>query len=317
MQAKDLRGIRLIVNSTDRTCTGFQLIRPLPALTYVCSPPVDGQFQPMIGFRSGSLVLLGPNSNAVPGQWVTFQGRQLFSPRATRVRIPAGAGGTWFPIVQSNSGEFVVSTSVTYQSKSYGAESIVVSGTIDQDSVGEAIMNQFDGKPDGFLSPNIPIELIADGKTQFELVLGNEAQPMSDPVNLPSGVVIDLDFCELPGFSSGASESGTEFKLYDFMYTPRGSIEGSVGTSGPLFFLINDLQDALATDPNDPTSPLNPIHPRNKGEKLVLAVFPSTGNVQTFPIDPTDAYDNSTGAATLDGKADDLFSFARRASAAN
>jgi len=63
--------------------------------------------------------------------------------------------------------------------------------------------------------------------------------------------------------------------------------------------------------------PLNPIHPRNKGEKLVLAVFPSTGNVQTFPIDPTDAINNSTGAATPDGLPDDLFSFARRASAAN
>ncbi|MFN5533714.1 MAG: Tfp pilus assembly protein FimT/FimU, partial [Planctomycetaceae bacterium] len=30
MQAKDLRGIRLIVNTTDKICTGFQLIRPLP-----------------------------------------------------------------------------------------------------------------------------------------------------------------------------------------------------------------------------------------------------------------------------------------------
>jgi hypothetical protein len=178
-------------------------------------------------------------------------------------------------------------------------------------------MTEFDSSPEGTFGGNTQVDLICDGKTQFELVLGNEAQPMSEPVSLPSGVVIDLDYCEISGFLQGGSEYGLESTLLDFMYTPRGSIEGAVGTSGPLFFLLNDLADALSVDPDNPALPLNPIHPRNKGEKLVLAVFPSTGNVQTFPIDPTDAINNSTGAATPDGLPDDLFSFARRASAAN
>jgi hypothetical protein len=49
---------------------------------------------------------------------------------------------------------------------------------------------------------------------------------------------------------------------------------------------------------------------------MVLTVFPQTGLVQVFEIDPTDLVNNSTGAAGADGLADNLFAFAQQGKAA-
>jgi prepilin-type N-terminal cleavage/methylation domain-containing protein len=319
MQAKDLRGIRLIVNTTDKICTGFQIIRPLPTLSGRAS-------------TSTSIVALTPTATlpysgaiVVPrGTWTQYQTKGYFSNGVARVRIPGTSTGTWFRLINTaapnSPPQFVNEVNFRTGNNNLPVDCVYFEGLISAESVGDSVFN-LRSIPGPNQNPTLnsqPIEfLLADGQTPFDVIFGNEAQPMSEPVNLPSGVVIDLDYCEISGFLQGGSEYGLESTLLDFMYTPRGSIEGAVGTSGPLFFLLNDLADALSVDPDNPASPLNPIHPRNKGEKLVLAVFPSTGNVQTFPIDPTDAINNSTGAATPDGLPDDLFSFARRASAAN
>jgi hypothetical protein len=54
----------------------------------------------------------------------------------------------------------------------------------------------------------------------------------------------------------------------------------------------------------------------NKGDRLILSVFPQTGLVQVFEIDPTDITNNATGAAGPDGLADNLFYFAQQGKSA-
>jgi hypothetical protein len=54
----------------------------------------------------------------------------------------------------------------------------------------------------------------------------------------------------------------------------------------------------------------------NRGDRLILSVFPQTGLVQVFEIDPTDNFNNVTGAAGQDGLADNLFYFAQQGKAA-
>lgn len=118
----------------------------------------------------------------------------------------------------------------------------------------------------------------------ISLELGNDLLPGSDPVVLPSGVVVDLDWSS-PGVPR------------DIMFTPRGSV---IRATAPIHLLLNDLRDA--------TRGLNPIDPRNRGEKLIVTLFPQTGNIATFPIDPTDA--------DADGLADHLYRFAELGSGA-
>ena len=62
------------------------------------------------------------------------------------------------------------------------------------------------------------------------------------------------------------------------------------------------------------TRVLSPLSPKNRSDKIILTIFPATGNVQSFPIDPTDVLNNADGTAGADGLADDLFRFARNGS---
>jgi hypothetical protein len=136
------------------------------------------------------------------------------------------------------------------------------------------------------------------GNSSCEIELAPELLPNHAPISLPSGVVIDLDFSS-PNVVANwpATPPATNINL---MFSPRGMISGPLSALGPIHFLLNDIQDA--------TQGLSPIDPANKGEKLILTIFPQTGNVATFPIDPTDADNN--------GVADDLFRFAKIGSTA-
>jgi len=330
IQSKDLRGLRLIVNSNDKICTGFQYIRPLPALSDRVTTLDSSSLVLVVGLtsQSGALVapLTPPNS-----KWLTYQDRGFFGPNVARVRIPGTSTGNWFRAkystnAQTSQNVFVKQSTLKIGNNSFDVESIFFEGNLDAEALREDVYNRrtrVDSVP-ATLDGQMVDFFIADGQTTFDLVFGNETLPMTEPINLPSGVVIDTQFSEVPGYkaianvSNAGVEADSQTTLYDFLFTPRGSIEGSVGARGAMYFLISDLEDALAVDPNDPTLPLDPIHPKNKGEKLVLAIFPSSGNVQIFPIDPTDVRNNNTPSDnTPDGRADDLFRFARLASAAN
>jgi hypothetical protein len=151
----------------------------------------------------------------------------------------------------------------------------------------------------------------------MELQLGNEIAPFTEPIAMPTGMVIDLKWssASAQALATSLEATGALGKI-DLMFTPRGNITGAPSVMGPLHFLIHDLQDAVAREPgpNGTTTPLSPISPKNRSDKIILTIFPTTGNVQSFPIDPTDLINNETKAAGADGLADDLFRFARNGS---
>ncbi|MCY2962652.1 MAG: hypothetical protein NT069_03215 [Planctomycetota bacterium] len=173
------------------------------------------------------------------------------------------------------------------------------------------------------------------GFATLDLQLGNETLPFSQPITLTSGIVIDLKWSSDSAKTLAIPKSTNDpVPAIDIMFSPRGGVTGAISATGPIHFLINDLTDAITPDaadaydnstgrhipdgkPDDPRMPLSPIDKRNRGEKMVLTVFPQTGNVQAFPIDATDDYDNITGAKGADGLADDLFHFARIGSVGN
>jgi len=278
VHAKERRGIRLI-RSPDadfaagewQYVTGFQWIRPLPQQTFGGSP-TSSQIQiERVNNGAGQALLL----YGVTGcdQWLQWWADGTMT-QQSRVRIPSNTG-MWYSIASVTTGP----------ATGYGTRPVIVLGSPYPDF-------------DSGQGPPAPIAVLP-GSTfaTCDLDLGNESIPLTEPVSLPSGVVVDLHNSRVPGITTAQLEQPD--RVIEMMFTPRGNVTGAVSVGGPIYFLLSDLQDVAAK--------LSPIDPKNRGEKLVLAVFPQTGNVQAFPIDPTDT-DN-------DGNADDLFRFARLGSA--
>jgi hypothetical protein len=185
---------------------------------------------------------------------------------------------------------------------------------------------------------------------------GNQLMPNQPPFTLPPGTVIHVNQSSanlttnwLPtGFVAGGVD---DFRPpMDVMFTPRGSVAGSLAALGPQFFLVTEQAEALAArerllaaglyyqmnvrtqaaparvtplDINGQPFVETSTDPatgavRIASERFILAVFPQTGSVQTHPIDETDVRNNITGAAiaTGDGFCDDPYRFARRGIAA-
>lgn len=106
----------------------------------------------------------------------------------------------------------------------------------------------------------------------------------------------------------------------DFMFSSRGMISGPTGAQGPFHFLVRDVQDAMAGVNPFAVGPPSSANPDlSKGDRLIVTLFPQTGLVQTFEIDPTDNVQNSgpnAGQAPGDGLADNPFNFAQQGNAA-
>lgn len=283
LHAKDNRGLRLIRDPDDDSLvTGFVYLQPLGTQVY--------------GLPSGTpLRILRPDVAPADGladvdaativegtgvDWLNlYQSGVLPFPQ--RIRIPSGPAGHWYTFTNLRAGT--------------GTTTLL------------DLTSPYVGTTAGF--PLVEAVGFPSANATADLELGFELLPNHQPIPLPSGVVIDMDWSGRiepdpanPGnvvFRSLLAiwPAGTNI---DILFTPRGGVAGRLAALGPLHLLLNDIQDA--------TQGLNPIDPANKGEKLVLTIFPQTGNVATFPIDPTDT--------NADGNADDLFRFAKLGSVA-
>jgi hypothetical protein len=97
---------------------------------------------------------------------------------------------------------------------------------------------------------------------------------------------------------------------------------------GPLHFFLRDVQDALippVTVNNvnyssgwivGPVPAANVPADPNKGDRMIVTLFPQTGLVQTFEMDPTDVLTNGTNARPPDGIADNPFNLAQQGKSA-
>src|SRR5262249_44538562 len=159
--------------------------------------------------------------------------------------------------------------------------------------------------------PNVDAIPITDANASCDIQLGNDLLPFHQPIQLSSGIVIDLKFCST-NVQTLAGIGGTTTPYVDIMFSPRGGVSGYLSALGPLHFLLRDLKSATAgVDPRN----LAAVQTAN-AELMVLTVFPQTGLVQVFEVDPADLADNTSGTAGADGLADDLFAFAKQGKSA-
>jgi prepilin-type N-terminal cleavage/methylation domain-containing protein len=289
LHARQRRGIRLIRDPNDSSlATGFVYLQPIePNLRYgnvppVVTPPAVGSPIEIENVDIDSNGSLEPRR--VHGYGVDWdlldQSGQLPFPR--RIRIPADTG-QWYTF----SNVQLVSATAPRE--------VTLDLTID-------FVNPDNPPPAPIAVPQ------SSAKATCEIEIGSEILPNHQPIALPSGVVIDLDQSS-PNVVANwpANVPPAPAVNIDLMFSPRGMLTGPLAALGPVHFLLNDIQDA--------TQGLNPIDPLNKGEKMVLTIYPQTGHVATYPIDPTDAIVNATGVLGADGLADDLFHFAKIGSA--
>jgi prepilin-type N-terminal cleavage/methylation domain-containing protein len=284
------RGIRFLRDPQDATlATGFVYLQPINNLKY--GLPVGGaRIQIENIDTNGDGVVDAPRLVRGYGvDWLNFYSVGDL-PLPGRIRISASpASGSWYSFANPP----VLDPAVTYPDPLTGNPVPTVTLTLATD-----LLN-----PD-FTPPN-PIA-VQQTTASCEIQVGYELLPNQAPIALPSGVVIDLDQSS-PNVTSNWPAGATPTSI-DILFSPRGMITGPFAALGPIHFLLNDVQDA--------TQDLSPIDPANKGEKLILTLFPQTGHVATYPIDPTDVINNSSGAAGADGLADNLFRFAQLGSTA-
>jgi prepilin-type N-terminal cleavage/methylation domain-containing protein len=299
IHAKANRGLRLIRDPNDPSLVNaFAYLQPMEPLTYGAAfgtpvrilredlvsnislmPPPDGM--PDDG---DAVVVEGTFVPPTGLDWLYLYDNGLL-PIPSRIRIPSSASGQWYTFTNLRQGT-VANTQLMNLTAPFAAVEIA------------------------FPDPVAVANATCDIEIGFELLPNHQPMPMS------SGVVIDLDWSgrndfvpplnpppappTVPVNAMTIWPAGPPAANIDIMFTPRGMVEGALSARGPIYFLLNDIGDA--------TRNLNPIDPQNKGEKLVLAVFPQTGNVAIFPIDPTDANNDTLP--------DDLFRFAKLGSIA-
>jgi hypothetical protein len=294
MHAKLLRGVRLNRDLTDPTLvTSFAYLAPIPN-------PVYGS---AVSGGASAIQILRPDANndgmgndatspdpvIVSGtgvDWLALDSRGFLPYPTARIRIPATTG-SWYalqPIAGQNS--------PPYYTQARGSAVLLTLAT------------PYDTPDSAF--PNVVAVDTNSPKASCDLELTCELLPFHSPIPLPSGVVIDLDYSSLN--VQGMWPAVPTQTHIDILFSPRGMLTGPIAGLGPLHFLLNNMADAAQN--------LTPIDPRNKGDKLIVTVFPQTGLVATFPIDPTDNVNNLTGIPPGDGLADDLFNFAKQGKAA-
>lgn len=276
--AKDFRGLRFIRDLTDPTLvTGFVYLQPLATET---AGNVSGQFaqnnvsvtRPGLPANSDATGVVISGSQGLA--WFKQDQNGLWPASGVTIRIPAQTG-TWYSLARQ-------SASAPYW------------GTLDSSgNLNLTLQTPYvGGKP---WPANTNAVDPADSNASCEIQLGNDVLPFHQPIALPSGVVIDLAHSS-PNVAAFVSATAN----FDIMFSPRGAVAGTLAGLGPLHFLIRDIRDATAgIDPSNLAQSQTA-----KGDALFLALYPQTGLVQTFELDPTDA--------NGDGIADNIFNLAQQ-----
>lgn len=303
LHAKDLRGIRLTRDLTETTLvTGFVYLQPIPMQT-AGNYPTSGVNNVTVtrpNIASGNFDATQVLISGTQGQtWFTQDQNGIWPPSPVQIRIPAQTG-QWLNLSR-------VQNSPPYW------------GTMNGGNLQLTLQTGYQGGN----PPPAPNAIDpASTNASCDIQLGNDVLPFHQPIPLSSNVVIDLKFCSANVQTLAGLQSGVNYYV-DVMFSPRGSVSGYLSGLGPMHFLLRDLKDAVATSqikdsagnfcgalivgPCPTANPPQTQNP-NKGDMLVLSVFPQTGLVQVFEIDPTDA--------NGDGFADNLFFFAQQGKSA-
>lgn len=286
LHAKDLRGVRLIRDTTNpNLVTGFVYLQPLPIestgnITGVTPQPNNVAVIDPAGLTNYTTIQI---SGTVGQTWLTQDQNGIWPPAQVRVRIPATTG-QWYSLARQKSSPpyWIVPDPTLPATYDLFLQTPVVGGPI----------------------------LSGSQSASIDVQLGNDVLPFHQPITLSSGCVIDLNNSggSVPTLAAIANGG-----YIDVMFSPRGNVSGPLQGMGPLFFLLRDLKDAAAGFNPFAVGPTGSANPDlNTGDRLVLSVFPQTGLVQIFEVDPTDVLTNGTSAGPPDGLADNPFNFAQQ-----
>ncbi len=287
--AKSPRGVRFLRDGTNpRTVTSMVYIEPTaPWQGQVRIIPADGVLANWNSATNPMRRVQLRDLNQVPN-WQQLQSRGLLT-AGLRIRIPANSRGTWYVIQSVN----IVSS---------GPQEVYLTTEIRNPvSTGELF-------------------------EQAEIELPPSVVQNAEPVQLPRGVVIDLDRCSAnPSAVNGAGarlpaawrvgppEGAASFSYtnrMDLMFSPRGGVTGSSAATGIIHFYVTDQAAADLTlnagFGDNPAAALpagidasTPIP-----DKVLVSVFTRTGNVVVSPVNTTDGNAN--------GIADDPFYYSER-----
>lgn len=173
-------------------------------------------------------------------------------------------------------------------------------------------------------------------RLKYELRMPPRILPDADLVQLPAGVVIDLDASKVPDAwrpEIGAGYDRPYQKRLDIMFSPQGTVmEGSTGLIHLVLMLREDADLMVRSDFTDRRVPVNlsptntaafdksrsvmveghpnlPADAKVGGDVSLVTIYTRTGKVASPLVDVTDA--------DSDGWADDPFRFAVRGEVTN
>ncbi|HET6424361.1 MAG TPA: prepilin-type N-terminal cleavage/methylation domain-containing protein [Planctomycetaceae bacterium] len=290
--AKAPRGVRLLRDPNNpRAISSVVYVEPTPPENYTVDVIPFNTAAPYSSSNPMRRVRLPTTTNfnaRDAGDWRLLVTRGMLT-AGLRMKIPANDRGTWYVI-----------------------QSVDVSGSNQDIVLTTEIRNP---STTGTLRDTAQIELPP-------AVVQN-----AEPVQLPRGVVIDLDrsgyrqpnpaapppVLFTPKFPSGwADSSGNYIQRMDIMFSPRGAVTGPSAGSGVIHLYVTDQAAAdLGLDPAygvNATGSVDPPIP----DKALVSIFTRTGNVTVSPVNTTDARNNYTLAPGADNYADDPFYFSER-----
>jgi prepilin-type N-terminal cleavage/methylation domain-containing protein len=265
LHAKDLRGIRLTRDQTNgNLINGFAYMQAMPVQTTgnLTGGPIVGNFEvqrpDMV--NATQIQITGTIANT----WNSQDSRGIWPipPAYPMIRIPSGTGQWYALLKNSNFPPYWCQ----YSTPS-GVPTLLL----------KLQTPYMGGKPP--VAPTYDaIDTFDVPQASCDLRLGNDLLPFHQPISLPSGCVIDLQYSS-PNVQAlaGGVPAVAPYTNIDIMFSPRGMIAGQLQAQGPLHFCIRELGDATAN--------LAPTAPNVRGDCLILTVFPQTGLVQTFAAD--------------------------------
>lgn len=136
-------------------------------------------------------------------------------------------------------------------------------------------------------SPCPGVDVLTQRVQEYRLELKPTLLPGQEPMRLSSGIVVDLHRSKVPSSWRNDIDSNPNTpdiftgSSLDIMFSPSGvAYDPSVVAGGPIHLLLRTIDD-VANDRGtaDP----------QRGEQLILSIFPQTGLVATFPVDVTDS----------------------------
>jgi len=288
--AQQPRGVRMILDNQNEDANGNGVLdagedangngvldtpdtSTVSSLVYI-GPPASIEGELFIG-QTGRRVhqVIGAESD-----WGNYSRRRLLRV-GTRIQIPKDTG-LWYTVI------------------AFHTEDLDNDGNLDpgEDLNGDLILDTYNlDIPSAILArPHhdirgsalaAAISGLGDSPVSYKLELEPAVLPNQEPVLLPRGIVVDLDFGKYPTLWTSGGQ-------LDVLFSPRGVVTGPIAATGLIHFLLADQQDTIRNLPavnldSDGNGVLDEYE-QSTGDKRVVTLFTRTGHISTTTVYPNE-----------------------------